>query len=85
MYSARTPDRIDRLHWLLCGMEGGFLLNSQLLAEKGEYDRQQLSDLWSANMFTRFKYHHREPAMSQRPERGDVRLKNKWISEPKST
>jgi glycosyltransferase involved in cell wall biosynthesis len=84
MYAgAGLPIEIDRLHWLLCGMEGGFLLNSQLLAEKGKYDRQQLSDLWFANMFARFKHHHRETGYKATlVNEATLKLKSKWISQP---
>jgi glycosyltransferase involved in cell wall biosynthesis len=79
---AGLPLEIDRLHWLLCGMEGGFLLNSVLLSEKGTYDRKQLADLWFANMFTRFKYHTRETGYdSTAINEGTLKLRNKWISE----
>jgi hypothetical protein len=77
---AGLPLEIDRLHWLLCGMEGGFLLNSRLLAERGRYDRKQLSDLWFANMFARFKHHYRETGYeSNLMCEGTKRLKEKWI------
>jgi hypothetical protein len=79
---AGLPIEIDRLHWLLCGMEGGFLLNSQLLAEKGHYDRKQMADLWFAKMFERFKHHHRETGYEATAvNEATLKLKNKWISE----
>jgi glycosyltransferase involved in cell wall biosynthesis len=79
---AGLPLEIDRLHWLLCAMEGGFLLNSRLLAERGHYDRQQLADLWFANMFARFKHHYREAGYeSNVMGEGTSKLKNKWIGE----
>jgi glycosyltransferase involved in cell wall biosynthesis len=79
---AGLPLEIDRLHWLLCGMEGGFLLNSVLLSEKGTYDRKELSDLWFANMFARFKHHNRETGYdSTAINDGTLKLRNKWISE----
>jgi glycosyltransferase involved in cell wall biosynthesis len=79
---AGLPVEIDRLHWLLCGMEGGLLLNSQLLAEKGRYDRKQLANLWFGNMFARFKHHHRETGYDSTPtNEGTLRLKNKWLAE----
>jgi len=79
---AGLPLEIDRLHWLLCGMEGGFLLNSVLLSEKRTYDRKELSDLWFANMFTRFKHHYRETGYeSSAINEGSLKLKAKWISE----
>jgi glycosyltransferase involved in cell wall biosynthesis len=79
---AGLPLEIDRLHWLLCGMEGGFLLNSVLLSAKGTYDRKELADLWFANMFTRFKDHNRETGYeSTAINEGTLKLKNKWISE----
>ena len=80
---AGLPLAIDQLHWLLCGMEGGFLLNSQLLAERGTYNRKQLTDLWFANIFARFKYHHRETTYDSNVlSQGTLKLKNKWIEEP---
>jgi hypothetical protein len=79
---AGLPLEISRLHWLLCGMEGGFLLNSQLLAERGNYDRRQMANLWFANMFKRFRYDHRDANYdSNVMSEGTLKLKNKWIDE----
>jgi glycosyltransferase involved in cell wall biosynthesis len=81
--AAGLPLEFDRLHWLLCGMEGGFLLNSQLVADKRSYDSKQLADLWFASMFARFKHHYRETGYeSGAINEGTLKLKNKWISEP---
>lgn len=76
------PAEIDRLHWLLCGMEGGLVLNSQLLAKNHNYNRQALSDLWFANMFARFKCHDRESGYQPSAINDATRqLKEKWLSE----
>jgi len=76
------PREIDRLHWLLCGLEGGLLLNSGLMAAKANYDRQKLSGLWFAKMFAQFRFHDRESGY----EPGAInsatkKLKEKWESE----
>jgi len=80
---AGLPIEVDRLHWLICGLEGALTLNSQLLADRRGLDRKQLSDLWFATMFSRFKHWDRELGWSDTPvNQSAKRLKDKWIAQP---
>ena len=81
--NAGLPIELDRLHWLICGMEGALMLNSRFLVGKGSFDRGRLSDLWFSAMFNRFKHWNREFGWEQTPTNAATkRLKDKWVSHP---
>ncbi len=78
---AGLPIEYDRLHWLLCGLEGAYLLKSQLLAGKVQFDTVPLANLWFGTMFGRFKGADRELDYEETAvNAGTLKLKNKWIS-----
>jgi glycosyltransferase involved in cell wall biosynthesis len=53
--AAGLPPEVDRLHHLLCAMEGGFLINSQFGASLIPADHARLLQIWFGNMFQRFR------------------------------
>lgn len=80
--NAGLPVEIDRLHWLLCTLEGCYLLNSKLLSGASVYDRQQLIGVWFANMFARFKHDPRESDYEQTAMSAEIKkLKDKVLSQ----
>jgi glycosyltransferase involved in cell wall biosynthesis len=81
--AAGWPAEIDRLHWLLCGLEGALLLNSQLLKERSSLDCAHLSNAWFSSMFTRFVNQDREFGLMETPTNSaSASLKRKWLAEP---
>lgn len=81
--AAGWPAEVDRLHWLLCGLEGALLLNSQLLKGRSSLDCAHLSNAWFSTMFTRFVHQNREFGFLDTPTNAaSASLKRKWISEP---
>ena len=82
MYEAAgLPPEIDRLHWLLCAMEGGFLLNSQMVRDRIQGDRNALATVWFANMFDRFRNHARVAHFPASPlNDATLRLREKWVN-----
>jgi glycosyltransferase involved in cell wall biosynthesis len=78
---AGLPIELDRLHWLICGLEGALMLNSRLLSDKGSYDRLQLCGLWFGGMFNRFKNWNRDSGWaSNSTNEAAKRLKEKWVA-----
>jgi glycosyltransferase involved in cell wall biosynthesis len=75
---AGLPIEVDRLHWLICGMEGAFLIKSNLMSEFS-YDRGRMLDLWFSTYFMRFKHLGRESGYSDTPANAATqRVKDKW-------
>jgi glycosyltransferase involved in cell wall biosynthesis len=67
MYAAAgIPAEFDRLHWLLCGLEGALLIKSRLLSDR-IVDPTELSNVWFSGMFYRFKHHAREIGYQSTP------------------
>jgi glycosyltransferase involved in cell wall biosynthesis len=76
---AGLPIEVDRIHWLICGMEGAFLLKSNLMSEF-PYDRGRMVDLWFSTYFMRFKHLGRESGYSDTPANAATqRLRDKWM------
>jgi glycosyltransferase involved in cell wall biosynthesis len=82
--AAGLPAEFDRLHWLFCALEGAFLLNSQVLAQKVNYDRTPLAEMWFDTLFNRFKLHDRGSAYSDGAINSSaIKLRNKCLSSPR--
>ena len=81
---AGLPKEIDRLHWLICGLEGAF---TDAIGENGRHqqgqDCSELGDLWFQFMFGRFINHDRENGLSRNGarRRNAKRASNKWVDE----
>ena len=79
--AAGLPPATDQLHYLLCAMEGGLLLNSRVMAGQS-FDRGRMIQLWFGNMFDRFRKFPRPPLDSDGPYAAAVvRLREKWIAQ----
>jgi glycosyltransferase involved in cell wall biosynthesis len=76
---AGLPIEVDRLHWLICGMEGAFLLKSDLMSQY-RYDRVRLLDIWFSMYFSRFKLLGRESGYADTPANvATKRVRDKWL------
>ena len=76
------PIELDRLHWLICGLEGALTLNSTRVAAVAQPDRERLAALWFATMFERFKRWDRELGWADTPTNNAAkRLKEKWVAD----
>lgn len=74
------PIEVDRLHWLICGMEGALLLNSNLLRERASFDRVQLANVWFSANFMRFKHWRRESGYAETPSNAiTMKIRDKWL------
>ncbi len=79
--AAGLPAEFDRLHWLFCALEGAFLLSSQLLAQKVEYDRALLAETWFDALVGRFKLHDRGSSYADgEVNRSTMSLRKKCLS-----
>ena len=79
--NAGLPIEVDRLHWLICGLEGALLLNSRWLGEKATFDRPRMSDIWFSTNFTRFKHWGREFGYAESAANVETRkIREKWVS-----
>ena len=59
--AAGLPLEFDRLHWLMCGLEGALLLSSNMLASRGVAQRDEMAGMWIApDIFGKFARHNRE-------------------------
>ena len=65
--AAGLPPAFDRLHSLLCGLEGALLLNSALLAPRLSGQGTALASIWFAYHFERFRLLDR-PGIASGPE-----------------
>lgn len=55
--AAGLDPAINKLHWLLCGFEGGVLaLNSNIFPDFPVAQRQLVADLWFSTMHARFRH-----------------------------
>jgi len=80
---AGLPIETDRLHWLICGLEGALMLKSSLLGGNANYDAEQLSNLWFAAMFSRFRHWNREFGWNNTPvNEAAKKLSSKWVMQP---
>ena len=80
--NAGLPIEVDRLHWLICGLEGALLLNSQLMRNKGTFDRGQLANLWFAANFGRFKHWSRELGYAETESNAiTMKIRDKWLGD----
>lgn len=80
--SAGLPVEIDRLHWLLCALEGALLLNSNRLGEKAHYHRKAMVDIWFRWMFKRFREYSRGTGFRENAVNAAVsRLRNGWLEQ----
>jgi hypothetical protein len=76
---AGLPIEVDRLHWLICAMEGAYLLRSKFLSDY-PYDRGRTVDAWFSTYFTRFKHLTRESGYSSGlANDATQRVREKWI------
>jgi len=83
--AAGLPADIDRIHWLLCALEGGFLLNSQLIAGRSSYDAARMTGLWFSTMYQRFRVHRRATEYRSNPFNDAVaKLCGKWLNLPQA-
>ena len=57
--AAGLPIEFSHLHYLLCGLEGSLLLNSEFLFNQIAYDTSQAAQKWFQNMFGRFLHQER--------------------------
>jgi glycosyltransferase involved in cell wall biosynthesis len=81
---AGLPIEVDRIHWLICGMEGAILLKSNLMSEFS-YDRDRMVDLWFSTYFMRFKHLGRESGYSDTAANtATQKLKDKWLRESRA-
>ena len=77
--SAGLPIELDRLHWLICGLEGALTLNSARVLNLAARDRERLGGLWFASMFQRFNRWDRELGWTDTPTNEAARrFKQKW-------
>ena len=80
---AGLPIELDRLHWLICGLEGVFALNSRLFAAYSTYDRQAVTQYWFSAMFHRFKHWDRDIGWQGTPTNEAARkLREKLLAHP---
>ncbi len=78
--NAGLPIEVDRLHWLICGLEGALLLNSRLLGEKATFDRPRMVDIWFSTNFARFKHWGRESGYAESAANVETRkIRDKWL------
>ena len=79
---AGLPKEIDRLHWLICGLEGALLMRSAKMAASTGQDCTELGDLWFQFMFGRFINHDRENGLSETALGAGTRsVRQKWVDE----
>lgn len=75
---AGLPIEVDRLHWLICGMEGAILLRSTFLSDL-RFDRPRMADIWFGTNFARFKQLARDSGYGDNPaNEATRRLRDKW-------
>jgi len=73
------PVELDRLHWLICGLEGALLLRSRLLTDKGFKDAPTLASAWFSENFARFYARNREMGYADSPANMITQqIKTKW-------
>jgi hypothetical protein len=79
--NAGLPIELDRLHWLICGLEGALTLNSPRVSTMGSYDGRRVSELWFAAMFERLRHWDRELGWGPTPtNEAAKRLTEKWLA-----
>lgn len=80
MYAkAGLPKEIDRLHWLLCGLEGALLMRSARIETSTGRANSDLGDLWFQFMFSRFVHLDRENGLEETPlGLSTKRVRKKW-------
>ncbi len=81
MYAkAGLPKEIDRLHWLLCGLEGALLMRSARIKASSGRVCSDLGDLWFQFMFGRFVHQDRENGLEETPLGESTRqVRQKWV------
>jgi glycosyltransferase involved in cell wall biosynthesis len=78
---AGLPIEIDRLHWLICGLEGALLLRSKFLSEF-PFERELDSSLWFRTNLAHFRHATREAGYAAGPiNDASQRLRDKWLAE----
>jgi len=76
---AGLPVEIDRLHWLICGLEGALLLRSRMFANQGLAEAPQLAAAWFSENFARFYARDREQGYAPSPANTITQeIKDKW-------
>ena len=79
---AGLPPEFNRIHWLLCAMEGGLLLRSRLLSSHASYDAATLINIWRASNLNRFRAQARDTGSSENEVgRLAAGIRDKWRAE----
>ena len=80
--SAGLPIEVDRLHWLICGLEGALLLRSRVLSSVATFDTGRMVDLWFSTNCMRFRQWGRESGyVDSAVNVATQRVRDKWLVE----